>query len=101
MNQLGCSLNIYPSKTCPGDYIFAAVVSTWEDGKCISTRTIANRVVILATPPSGEPDNDLWVLDLLEVGSQIVEREITPPRLEGVIPANAKPLDTTEKASHP
>lgn len=97
MIQHGVTANIYPSKLHPGDYVFEAHVSTWENGRCMQTRSIANRLVTLATPPSSAPDNDLWTLDLLEIVSQIVEREITPHGVDGVIPANAQAIDTVVK----
>lgn len=97
MIRLGVTANIYPSVVYDSDYVFEVHVSTWEDGKCMGTRVITNRIVVLAEQPSGEKDNDLWTLDLLEMCSQIVQHELNPAKLSGIIPPDAKPLDTTGK----
>lgn len=97
MERSGMSINIIPSVDGTGDHGFLISHTVWEAGRCIQAKVIVNAQAHMATQLSGRPDNMLWMLDFLEVASQVVQREIGPRPQASFTPANDRYRDTTEK----
>lgn len=97
MERSGMSIQVIPMVDGSGDHGFLVSHTLWEGGQCQQTRIVLNESVHLTNQLSGRPDNLLWMLDILEVASQLVQRVAGPKPQASFTPANDRYRDTTEK----
>lgn len=91
------TINIIPMIDGSGDHGFLVSHTIWDGGRCAESKVIVNEHVHLANQLSGRPDNMLWMLDVIEVLSQIVQRSVGSKPQASFTPANDRYRDTTEK----
>lgn len=91
------TINVIPMNDGTGDHGFLVSHTVWGAGQCIKSAIVVNEHVHLANQLSGEPDNMLWMLDILEVAAQLVQRAAGPKPQASFTPANDRYRDTTEK----
>lgn len=97
MERSGMSIQVIPMIDGSGDHGFLVSHTLWEGGQCQQTRIVLNESVHLANQLSGRPDNMLWMLDILEVASQLVQRAADRERPQPAKESNPRWPDTTGK----
>jgi hypothetical protein len=97
--QTGMSLQVFPSADGSGDYLFQVSITRWNGTKAVDSKTVTMRNVSLMQPFPTNWDNTLWVLDALEIASQLVERDASIKSTRTVSGTNGYPVRAPETLS--
>jgi|MicForSoiPHH12_O_1018301.scaffolds.fasta_scaffold00209_2 hypothetical protein len=101
MERSGMSVQVVPADDGTNDHIITVMHNVWELGRCKRVQVIVHRVVTLNLGFGGVPENMLWLLDVLEVTSQVTQSEVSLPKPDTISGTAGIPRDTKATLSRP
>jgi hypothetical protein len=101
MERSGMSVQVIPTNDGTNDHTIMVTHTVWELDRCKRIQVIVHRVVTLNLGFGGDPENMLWLLDVLEVTSQVTQSEVSLPTPNTISGTAGIPRDTKATLSHP
>jgi hypothetical protein len=101
MYESGMSISVLPTKANDGTHSITISHSVWEGDRLVTSDAKILTKVRLNLTDDGQPDNMLWMIDILQVVEHLMVEKFAPLPARSVRRAYPSGQDTTVNPSHP